>query len=93
MHKIFRIYENLPEWIECSRSLVPDFIVIDPKEAPVWEITGCNYATVEFIFYSFLLHVISKTFNVELYFRSRVYAVRQAYSVRDFDTFSQSNKN
>ncbi|EJW83431.1 hypothetical protein WUBG_05655 [Wuchereria bancrofti] len=43
MNKISRIYENLPEWIECSRSLVPDFIVIDPKESPVWEIAGAEF--------------------------------------------------
>ncbi|VDK79427.1 unnamed protein product [Litomosoides sigmodontis] len=43
MRKIFRIYEDLPEWIECSRSLVPDFIVTNPKEAPVWEITGAEF--------------------------------------------------
>ncbi|CAG9537991.1 unnamed protein product [Cercopithifilaria johnstoni] len=43
MHKISRIYENLPEWIECSRLLVPDFIVVDPKEAPIWEITGAEF--------------------------------------------------
>ncbi|MCP9263895.1 DNA ligase [Dirofilaria immitis] len=44
MHQISRIYENLPEWIECSRSLVPDFIVADPKESPVWEITGAEFS-------------------------------------------------
>ncbi|EJD74156.1 DNA ligase [Loa loa] len=43
MHKISRVYENLPEWIDCSRSLVPDFIVIDPKESPVWEIAGAEF--------------------------------------------------
>ncbi|KAL3995433.1 DNA ligase I ATP-dependent (dnl1) family protein [Acanthocheilonema viteae] len=43
MHKISRIYEDLPEWIECSRSIVPDFIVVDPKEAPIWEITGAEF--------------------------------------------------
>ncbi|VDO31861.1 unnamed protein product [Brugia timori] len=43
MNKISRKYENLPEWIECSRSLVPDFIVMDPKESPVWEIAGAEF--------------------------------------------------
>lgn len=40
MQKISRTFENLPAWLECSRSLVPDFVAIDPKESPVWEITG-----------------------------------------------------
>uniref|UniRef100_A0A915PVD4 DNA ligase 3 n=1 Tax=Setaria digitata TaxID=48799 RepID=A0A915PVD4_9BILA len=44
MNKISRIYENLPQWIECSRSLVPDFLVVNPKESPVWEITGAEFS-------------------------------------------------
>ncbi|KJH42803.1 ATP-dependent DNA ligase domain protein [Dictyocaulus viviparus] len=33
-------YDRLPTWLRCSRSLVPDFVVVDPEKAPVWEITG-----------------------------------------------------
>jgi hypothetical protein len=40
MKRIDRDYDRLPSWIRCSRALVPDFIIIDPKSAPVWEIAG-----------------------------------------------------
>ncbi len=40
MEKIGCDYGLLPTWLNCSRSLVPDFAVVDPKTAPVWEITG-----------------------------------------------------
>ncbi|VDN06163.1 unnamed protein product [Thelazia callipaeda] len=44
MIKISQAYVNLPEWIECPRSLVPDFIVTDPKDSPVWEIIGAEFS-------------------------------------------------
>lgn len=40
MKEISRVYEKLPKWLQCARSLVPDFVMSDPKSAPVWEITG-----------------------------------------------------
>ncbi|KAJ1366160.1 DNA ligase 3 [Parelaphostrongylus tenuis] len=45
--KVSRIdcdYDRLPKWLRCSRSLVPDFVVVDPKNAPVWEITGAEFS-------------------------------------------------
>lgn len=44
MRKISRNYDNLPHWLKCSRSLVPDFVIDDPKSAPVWEITGAEFS-------------------------------------------------
>uniref|UniRef100_A0A915B2S5 DNA ligase 3 n=1 Tax=Parascaris univalens TaxID=6257 RepID=A0A915B2S5_PARUN len=44
MRKIGRDYESVPCWLKCSRSLVPDFVVDDPKKAPVWEITGAEFS-------------------------------------------------
>ncbi|VDN17710.1 unnamed protein product [Gongylonema pulchrum] len=44
MQKISGKFEKLPSWIQCSRSLVPDFIAIDPKESPVWEIRGAEFS-------------------------------------------------
>lgn len=76
MHKISGIYEDLPEWIECSRSLVPDFIVIDPKEAPVWEIAGTCYYNVNVFFACFLFHLRNEKFSTEFCFRSGIYAIR-----------------
>ncbi|VDL73359.1 unnamed protein product [Nippostrongylus brasiliensis] len=40
MTRIDRDFDRLPKWLRCSRSLAPDFVINDPKEAPVWEITG-----------------------------------------------------
>ena len=28
----------------CARSLAPDFIIKDPKQAPCWEITGAEFS-------------------------------------------------
>lgn len=39
MTKISKNYNQIPKWINISRELVPDFVVIDPKKSPVWEIT------------------------------------------------------
>lgn len=39
MKKISKNFDLLPKWIEINRELVPDFIVVDPKKSPVWEIT------------------------------------------------------
>lgn len=34
----------VPDWLDVSRSLVPDFVVKDPKRAPVWELTGAEFS-------------------------------------------------
>ncbi|KAL6733318.1 hypothetical protein Aduo_003972 [Ancylostoma duodenale] len=47
MTRIDRDYDRLPTWLKCSRSLVPDFVVNDPKEAPIWEITGAEFSKSE----------------------------------------------
>jgi len=39
MIKISKNPNQIPKWFNISRELVPDFIVIDPKKSPVWEIT------------------------------------------------------
>ncbi|VDN21401.1 unnamed protein product [Dibothriocephalus latus] len=40
MIKISKDYSKVPRWLNVSRSLVPDFVVVDPK---VWEITGTEF--------------------------------------------------
>jgi ATP-dependent DNA ligase len=47
MTKISKNPNQIPKWCSISRELAPDFIVIDPKKSPVWEIT------VKSLIYSF----------------------------------------
>eukprot|EP00794_Sanderia_malayensis_P006365 gene6365-7097_t len=42
--KIRKDFSLVPSWLDVKRSLVPDFIVEDPKKAPVWEITGAEFS-------------------------------------------------
>ncbi|EDV23892.1 uncharacterized protein TRIADDRAFT_57566 [Trichoplax adhaerens] len=42
--KISKDFSKVPGWLNVHRSLVPDFIVTDPKTAPVWEITGAEFS-------------------------------------------------
>ncbi|BHF72937.1 DNA ligase 3 [Sparganum proliferum] len=43
MIKISKDYSKVPRWLNVSRSLVPDFVVADPKQSQVWEITGTEF--------------------------------------------------
>lgn len=42
--KISKDYSKVPSWLLINKSLVPDFVVADPKAAPVWEITGAEFS-------------------------------------------------
>ncbi|TGZ62268.1 hypothetical protein CRM22_007536 [Opisthorchis felineus] len=43
--KMRRITQSdVPSWLNVAKSLIPDFIVEDPKSAPVWEITGAEFS-------------------------------------------------
>ncbi|VDD83870.1 unnamed protein product [Mesocestoides corti] len=44
MIKISKDYSKVPSWLNVARSMVPDFVVADPKAAPVWEITGAEFS-------------------------------------------------
>ena len=35
---------NVPKWLKVDSSLIPDFVVKDPKKSPVWEITGAEFS-------------------------------------------------
>jgi DNA ligase 3 len=37
----------VPPWLLINKSLVPDFIVKDPKKSPVWELTGAEFSKSE----------------------------------------------
>ncbi|XP_047532095.1 DNA ligase 3 [Vanessa atalanta] len=40
MVKISQEYIKVPSWLDCNKGMVPDFVAMDPKKQPVWEITG-----------------------------------------------------
>ncbi|XP_038221753.1 DNA ligase 3 [Zerene cesonia] len=40
MVKISQDYNKVPSWLDCNKGMVPDFVAQDPKNQPVWEITG-----------------------------------------------------
>ena len=47
MKKIKSNYDSVPSWLECSRQMAPDFVAIDPKKSPVWEITGAEFSKAD----------------------------------------------
>ncbi|XP_004925682.2 DNA ligase 3 [Bombyx mori] len=40
MLKISQDSNKVPSWLDCKKGMVPDFVALDPKKQPVWEITG-----------------------------------------------------
>lgn len=46
MVKISCDYDKVPNWLDCTRTMVPDFVAKDPKNQPVWEITGAEFTQV-----------------------------------------------
>ena len=47
MVEIKKDYNKVPDWLVISKSLVPDFIVKNPKKSPVWELTGAEFSKSE----------------------------------------------
>ncbi|XP_072445527.1 DNA ligase 3 [Chiloscyllium punctatum] len=47
MVKISKDPSKVPAWLNVSKNYTPDFIVRDPKKAPVWEITGAEFSKSE----------------------------------------------
>ena len=47
MTKIKQDYNLIPNWLNCTRQMAPDFIVKDPKKSPVWEITGAEFSKAD----------------------------------------------
>ncbi|CAG5129065.1 unnamed protein product, partial [Candidula unifasciata] len=45
--KISKDYSKVPPWLHVNKSLTPDFVVADPKKAPVWEIIGAEFSQAE----------------------------------------------
>ncbi|KAK4882679.1 hypothetical protein RN001_005998 [Aquatica leii] len=34
---------KVPLWLKCTKTMIPDFVADDPKQQPVWEITGAEF--------------------------------------------------
>ncbi|KAJ7308998.1 hypothetical protein JRQ81_008282 [Phrynocephalus forsythii] len=47
MVKISKDPSKIPAWLKINKNYYPDFIVPDPKKAPVWEITGAEFSKAE----------------------------------------------
>ncbi|KAG9341438.1 hypothetical protein JZ751_019247 [Albula glossodonta] len=45
--KISKDPSKIPSWLKIVKNYYPDFIIRDPKEAPVWEITGAEFSKSE----------------------------------------------
>nr|BDT62823.1 MAG: DNA ligase 3-like protein [Metapenaeus joyneri majanivirus] len=43
MVKISQDPDRVPSWLKCNKSMIPDFVAADPKNSPVWEITGAEF--------------------------------------------------
>ncbi|XP_047111311.1 DNA ligase 3 isoform X3 [Schistocerca piceifrons] len=41
--KISREASRVPSWLNCTKTMIPDFVAKDPKSMPVWEITGAEF--------------------------------------------------
>lgn len=45
--KISKDQSKVPSWLNIKKHLVPDFVVRDPKIAPIWEIMGAEFSKAE----------------------------------------------
>lgn len=43
MEKISQDASKVPRWLNCTKTMIPDFVAKDPKQQPVWEITGAEF--------------------------------------------------
>ncbi|XP_021931838.1 DNA ligase 3, partial [Zootermopsis nevadensis] len=47
MIKISKEASKVPDWLSCTKTMIPDFVARDPKAMPVWEITGAEFTQHE----------------------------------------------
>ncbi|CAL1532894.1 unnamed protein product, partial [Lymnaea stagnalis] len=45
--KISKDFSQVPKWLYLNKPVTPDFVVRDPKKAPVWEIIGAEFSKAE----------------------------------------------
>eukprot|EP00026_Physarum_polycephalum_P000759 Phypoly_transcript_00760.p1 GENE.Phypoly_transcript_00760~~Phypoly_transcript_00760.p1 ORF type:complete len:1368 (+),score=261.80 Phypoly_transcript_00760:145-4104(+) len=43
MVKVDRDWTKAPDWLDIDRTVVPDFIIKDPKKSAVWEVVGSEF--------------------------------------------------
>ncbi|XP_075237081.1 DNA ligase 3 isoform X2 [Lycorma delicatula] len=43
MVKISKDQTKVPDWLLCTKTMIPDFVARNPKAQPVWEITGAEF--------------------------------------------------
>lgn len=43
MVKIASEPSKVPNWLRCTKTMIPDFVAKDPRNQPVWEITGAEF--------------------------------------------------
>ncbi|XP_063237948.1 DNA ligase 3 isoform X2 [Bacillus rossius redtenbacheri] len=43
MVKISKDASKVPDWLLCTKTMIPDFVARDPEAMPVWEITGAEF--------------------------------------------------
>ncbi len=44
MTEINKNLKKVPHWLIVSKKLVPDFVVNNPRNSPVWELTGAEFS-------------------------------------------------
>lgn len=47
MVKISKNASKVPDWLNVKKNMIPDFVAANPKEAPVWEISGAEFSKAE----------------------------------------------
>nr|XP_022903806.1 DNA ligase 3 isoform X1 [Onthophagus taurus] len=47
MIKISGDINKIPKWLRCTKTMIPDLVAKDPKNQPVWEITGAEFTQHE----------------------------------------------
>lgn len=47
MVKISKDPSKIPSWLKINKNYYPDFIIRDPENAPIWEITGAEFSKAE----------------------------------------------
>ena len=47
MERIAGDWDRVPRWLKVTRQMVPEFVVRDPDQSPVWEVTGAEFSQAE----------------------------------------------
>ncbi|XP_060066449.1 DNA ligase 3-like [Ylistrum balloti] len=47
MVKISKDVRKIPDWLNIKKQVIPDFVIRDPKKAPVWGIAGAEFSKAE----------------------------------------------